>query len=322
MKYLIGLLQTLLLFGLTPASAEPSWAPDRAVSVIVPFSPGAAADTTIRIVSEELAVALGQPIVVENRGGAAGVIGTRAGASATPDGYTLIGGSDPPFTIIPHLQNVPYNPATAFNHVALIADVPLFLVVRKDLKANNVHDLIELAQKSPDSLTIGSSGNGSSGHLAAELFKIMAKAPMLHVPYKGQVAAVSDVLAGRVDATFSSLGPVRQHVEAGNLKMLAVSTSKRFVGLPSVPTVDEAGVAGFDIAVWIGFSAAAGTPPKAIERINREVNTILRSDKVSQKLTGMGYVPAPGSSTDMTKRLEQDYKRFGQLIKDAKISFE
>ncbi len=322
MKYLIGLLQTLLLFGLTPASAEPSWAPKHAISVIVPFSPGAAADTTVRIVSEELALAVGQPIVVENRGGAAGVIGARAGASATPDGYTLIGGSDPPFTIIPHLQNVPYDPATAFNHVALIADVPLFLAVRKDLKANNVQELIELAQKSPNSLTIGSSGNGSSGHLAAELFKIMAKAPMLHVPYKGQVAAVSDVLAGRVDATFSSLGPVRQHVEAGNLKMLAVSTSKRFVGLPGVPTVDEAGVAGFDIAVWIGLSAPAGTPPKAIERINKEVNTILTSDKISQKLTGMGYVPAPGSAADMTKRLEQDYTRFGQLIKDAKISFE
>ncbi|MGB6102724.1 MAG: tripartite tricarboxylate transporter substrate binding protein [Pusillimonas sp.] len=322
MKYLIRVLLTLLLSGLAPALAQPSWTPGHAVNVIVPFSPGAAADTTIRIVSEELAAALGQPVIVENRGGAAGVIGARAGAAATPDGYTLIGGSDPPFTIIPHLQNVPYDPATAFNHVALIADVPLFLVTRKDLGASNVQELIDLARKSPDSLTIASSGNGSSGHLAAELFKIMADAPMLHVPYKGQVAAVSDVLAGRVDATFSSLGPVRQHVEAGNLKMLAVSTAKRFVGLPDVPTVDEAGVGGFDIAVWIGFSAPAATPPEAIERFNTEVNEILKSPKISQKLTEMGYVPAAGSAADMTERLEQDYQRFGKLIQDAKISFE
>jgi len=322
MKYLIVLLQALLWLGLTPAQAKPSWAPTHAINIIVPFAPGAAADTTVRVVSEELSTALGQPVVVENRGGAAGVIGARAGASASPDGYTLIGGSDPPFTILPHLQSVPYDPATAFSHVALIADVPLFLVVRKGLEASNVKELIQLAQKSPNSLTIASSGNGSSGHLAAELFKIMAKAPMLHVPYKGQVAAVSDVLAGRVDATFSSLGPVRQHVEAGNLKMLAVSTAKRFAGLPDVPTVDEAGVAGFDIAVWIGLSAPAGTPPEAIERINKEVNAILESPKVSEKLTGMGYVPAPGSAADMTRRLDQDYKRFGKLVQDAKISFQ
>ncbi|HYG44575.1 MAG TPA: tripartite tricarboxylate transporter substrate binding protein [Bordetella sp.] len=322
MKYLICLLQALLLLVCAPASAEPPWAPNRLVNVIVPFSPGAAADTTIRIVGEQLATALGQPVVVENRGGAAGVIGARAGASATPDGYTLIGGSDPPFTIIPHLQNVPYDPATAFNHVALIADVPLFLVVRKDLGANNVRELIALAKKSPGSLTIASSGNGSSGHLAAELFKMEAGAPMLHVPYKGQVAAVSDVVAGRVDATFSSLGPVRQHVEAGNLKMLAVSTAKRFVGLPDVPTVAESGVDGFDIAVWIGFSAPAGTPPAAIARINGEVNNILASPDIAAKLTSMGYVPLRGSPADMTRRLDVDYKRFGQLIKDARISFE
>jgi tripartite-type tricarboxylate transporter receptor subunit TctC len=322
MKYLIGLLQALSLSVLTPALAQPSWAPDRPVHVVVPFSPGAAADTTIRIVSEKLATALGQPVVVENRGGAAGVIGTRAGASATPNGYTLIGASDPPFTIIPHLQEVPYDPTTAFNHVALIADVPLFLVVKKDLAANSVQELVELAKKAPTSLTIGSSGNGSSGHLAAEFFKIMSGSKMLHVPYKGQVAAVSDVLAGRVDATFSSLGPVRQHVDAGKLKMLAVSTAKRFVGLPNVPTVDEAGVDGFNIAVWIGFSAPAATPPVVIDRVNKEVNTILKSTEVSEKLTTMGYVPAPGTAADMTQRLEQDYKRFGQLIRDAKISFE
>ncbi|NYT24379.1 tripartite tricarboxylate transporter substrate binding protein [Alcaligenaceae bacterium] len=322
MKYWISLLQALALIALSPAFAEPSWKPDRPVNMIVPFAPGAAADTTIRIVSEELATALGQPIVVENRGGAAGVIGTRAGATASADGYTLLGLSDPPLTIIPHLQSVPYDPATALDHVALIADVPLFLVVRKDLGANNVQELIQKAKEAPDSLTIASSGNGSSGHLAAELFKIMAAAPMLHVPYKGQVAAVSDVLAGRVDATFSSLGPVRQHVEADNLKMLAVSTAKRFVALPEVPTVAEAGVPGFDIAVWIGFSAPAGTPPEVITRVNQEVGKILRSPKLNERLTGMGYVPLPGSPADMKQRLDNDYERFGQLIKDAKISFE
>ncbi|WP_178372278.1 Bug family tripartite tricarboxylate transporter substrate binding protein [Pollutimonas bauzanensis] len=314
------MLHALLLFGATQAIGEPSWKPSRQLHVIVPFSPGAAADTTIRIVSEQLAAALNQAVVVENRGGAAGVIGTRAGAASPPDGYTLIGGSDPPFTIIPHLQEVPYDPLKAFSHVALVADVPLFLVVRKDLAVNDVRELMALADKKPGVLTIGSSGNGSSGHLAAELFKMKAHVNMLHVPYKGQVAAVSDVLAGRVDATFSSLGPVRQHVEAGNLKMLAVSTSKRFIGLPDVPTVDESGVPGFDIAVWVGFSAPAGTPEKAIERINGEINQILESPQINNKLTAMGYVPVMGTASDMARRIEKDYKRFGQLIRDAKIS--
>lgn len=322
MKYWLSLLQALTLLALSPAHAEPAWKPDRPISMIVPFSPGAAADTTIRIVSEELATALGQPIVVENRGGAAGVIGTRAGATAAPDGYTLLGLSDPPLTIIPHLQSVPYDPATALEHVALIADVPLFLVVRKDLDVNSVQELIQKAKDKPDSLTIASSGNGSSGHLAAELFKIEAGAPMLHVPYKGQVAAVSDLLAGRIDATFSSLGPVRQHVDAKNLKMLAVSTSQRFVALPDVPTVAESGVPGFDIAVWIGFSAPAGTPPAAITRINEEVGKILRSPELNERLTGMGYVPRPGTPADMKLRLDNDFARFGKLIKDANISFQ
>ncbi|VCU71742.1 Tripartite tricarboxylate transporter family receptor [Pigmentiphaga humi] len=322
MKHLLCALQTLAVLAVAPASAQTAWKPDHPIRTIVPFAPGAAADTTIRIVSEELATALGQPVVVENRGGAAGVIGTRAGATAAPDGYTLIGGSDPPFTILPHLQTVPYDPATAFAHVALVADVPLFLVVRKDLGVSNVRELIAHAQKQPGSLTIASSGNGSSGHLAAELFKIMAAAPMLHVPYKGQVAAVSDVVAGRVDATFSSLAPVRQHVEAGTLKMLAVSTAKRFAALPDVPTVNEAGVPGFDIAVWIGFSAPAGTPPQAVARINQEINKILRTPKIGEKLTGMGYVPLPGSPADMTDRLDNDYKRFGKLVKDARITVE
>lgn len=322
MRFCITLLYVAAMSAVSPAYAEPAWKPDHQINVIVPFSPGAAADTTIRIVTNELSTALGQPVVVDNRGGAAGVIGTRAGASATPDGYTLLGLSDPPLTIIPHLQSVPYDPATALDHVALLADVPLFLVVRKDLGVDDVRGLIEKAKSSPDSLTIASSGSGSSGHLAAELFKIMAGAPMLHIPYKGQVAAVTDVLAGRVDATFSSLGPVRQHVEAGNLKMLGVSTKKRFVALPDVPTVDEAGVPGFDIAVWIGFSAPAGTPPVAISRINAEVGKILRSRKVSEKLTGMGYVPLPGSPEDMKRRLDDDYERFGKLIKDANITIK
>jgi len=305
---------------LLSGAAGAQWTPNKPVKLLTPYAAAGAADISARAVSDKLAAALGQPVIVDNRGGAGGVIGTEAGAKSPPDGYTLIIGSDPPFTINPHLQKVPYDPMKDFEHVGIIVDVPLILVVNPErVKANSVKELIALAKANPGKYTIASSGSGSSGHLAAELFKHLAGIELVHVPYKGQAQAVTDVLGGQVDMTFSSLGPTFQHLKTGKLKALAISVSKRFAGLPDVPTMAEAGVTGYDLGVWIGLHYPAGTPKAAVDRVNAELNRILENPEVRARFADLGYVPVGGKPEVLTKRIERDYALFGKLIRDAKI---
>jgi len=301
-------------------AAHAQWTPDHPVRLLVPFAPAASADTTFRTVSDKLATALGQPVVVDNRPGAGGVLGTQMGSKSPADGYTLIGGSDPPFTINPHLQKVPYEPLKDFTPVSLLVEVPLFLVVRPGINASTVKELIAAAKAQPGKLTIASSGNGSSGHLAAELLMKRADINLLHVPYKGQAQAVMDVLGGRVDMTFSSLGPVQEHIRAGKLKLLAISTSKRIPNMPNVPTVAEAGVPDFDIGVWIGLLYPAGTPAAAVQRVSAEIDKILQLPEVRAKFEDYGYVVVGGPPERLAQRINGDYARFGKLIQDAKIT--
>jgi tripartite-type tricarboxylate transporter receptor subunit TctC len=320
MKLLNVIARAAVACAVCVGAAHAQWHPDRTVKILVPFAPAASADGTFRAISDKLGAALGQPVVVDNRPGAGGMLGTQVGAKSAPDGYTLIGGSDPPFTINPHLGKVPYDPLKDFVPVSLIVEVPLFLVVRPDVSANNVRELIALANSQPGKLTIGSSGNGSSGHLAAELLKKRANINLLHVPYKGQAQAVLDVLAGRVDMTFSSLGPVTEHIRAGKLKLLAISTGKRVAVMPNVPTVAESGVADFDLGVWIGLLYPAGTPAAAVQRVNAEVDKILRQPDVKAKFEEIGYVVVGGPPERLAQRINGDYAMFGKLIQDAKIT--
>ena len=304
-------------------AAMAQWAPSRPIRLVVPYATGGAADITARLISDKLGAALGQPVVVDNRGGAGGVIGTEIGAKAPPDGHTLVFGSDPPYTINPHLQKVPYDPLRDFEHVSLIANVPLLLMVNPTkAPAGNLRELIALAKASPGRYTIASSGNGSSGHLAAELFKYMAAIHLVHVPYKGQAQAVTDVLGGQVDMTFSSIGPTIQHLKSGRIKALAISVPKRFAGLPEVPALAEAGVPGYDLAVWLGVSYPAGTPKAAVERVNAEIGRILEAPDVRARLDVLGYVPVGGKPENLSRRIEADHALFGKLIRDANIKGE
>jgi tripartite-type tricarboxylate transporter receptor subunit TctC len=302
------------------SGAHAQWTPDRAVKILVPFAPAASADSTFRAVSDKLAAALGQPVVIDNRPGAGGVLGAQIGAKSAPDGYTLIGGSDPPFTINPHLQKVPYEPLKDFVPVSLMVDVPLFLVVRPGVNAASVKELVALAKSQPGKLSIASSGNGSSGHLAAELLKNRAGIDLLHVPYKGQAQAVLDVLAGRADMTFSSLGPVAEHIKSGKLRLLALSTSKRVANMPNVPTVAESGVPDFDLGVWIGLLYPAGTPAAAVQRVSAEIDRILKLPDIRARFEENGYVVIGGGPERLVQRIHGDYARFGKLIHDAKIT--
>lgn len=305
----------------TPAVAQ--WTPTKPIRMLTPYAAGGAADITARAISDKLGTALGQPVVVDNRGGAGGVIGTEMGAKSAPDGYTLITGSDPPYTINPHLQKVPYDPLKDFEHVSLIAEVPLLLLVNPaNVPANNVKELIALAKANPGKYTIASSGSGSSGHLAAELLKHEAGIDLVHIPYKGQAQAVTDVLGGQTDMVFSSIGASIQHIKTGKLKALGISVTKRFPQLPDVPTLAESGIPAYDLGVWIGASYPAGTPKPIVERVNGEITKLLETPEVRARFAELGYVPVGGKPEVLTKRIEKDYALFGKLIRNAKIKSE
>lgn len=305
------------------ASAQAQgFGPDRQLKIVVPFAAGAAADNGFRAISDKLAAALGSPVVIDNRPGAGGVLGAQVGAKAAPDGLTLIGGSDPPFTINPHLQKLSYDPLKDFEPVSFVAELPMALAVRSDLNVSTVQELIALAKAAPGKYTIASSGNGSSGHLAAEMLKSMAGIDLLHVPFKGMPQAVTDMLGGRVDITFSSLGPIMSHVQGGKLKILALSTAQRLESLPQVPTVAEAGVPGFNIAVWLGLLYPAHTPRPLVERVSAEVDRILQTPEVRARFRELGYVPVGGAPEKLAQRIRADHAKFARLIKEAKIIAE
>jgi tripartite-type tricarboxylate transporter receptor subunit TctC len=313
--WLTGLL--LIVGALAPAFGQ--WVPIKPIKMIVPYAPGGAADLTARLMAEQLTVSLGQSVIVENRAGGGGVIGADLLAKAAPDGYTISFGSDPPFTINPHLHSVPYDALKSFSHVSLVANLPLVLVVNpQKMPVKNVAELIALAKANPGKYTIASSGNGSSGHLAAELFKHEAGINLVHVPYKGQAPANTDMISGHVDVTFSSIGPATQHFKSGRLIPLAVSTSSRFSGLPEVASLAQT-IPGFDIGVWLGLSYPAGTPQAAIDRMSHESDKILNTPAVIERFKALGYVPVGGKPEVLTKRIESDYSRFGEIIRTNNI---
>lgn len=299
--------------------AQAQWNPVKPIRLIMPYNPGGSGDITMRIIADRLAQALGQPMVMDYRGGAGGVIGTDAGAKAPADGYSLVFGSDAPFTIIPNLQKVAYNPIRDFEYVSLIANVPLVLVVHPALAVKSVQELIALAKASPGKLTLGSNGNGSSGHLAGELLKAEAKLDIVHIPYKGQAQVVTDLMGGQVNMVFSSVGPIEQHVKAGKLRAIAMASPARFAGMPGVPTIAESGVPQFNVGVWLGILAPLGTPKPVIARINAEISKVLAVPEVRERFATLGYEAVGGEASVLRDRIEADFDKWGKLIREVNI---
>lgn len=299
-----------------------AWAdnyPSRSIRFIVPFTPGAGADTTARIFAQKLSAELGQTVVVENRGGASGTIGTELAAKAAPDGYTWVLGHDPAFTINPHLRKMPYDALKDFAPVSQLTKVPLALVANPDLPAASLKALIEMARKEPGKLTISSSGNGTSGHLAAEVFMSSAGIKLHHVPYRGQAEALTDVIAGRMDLNFSAIANIVPLVKSGKVRVLAIGAPKRFPGLPDVPTVAELGYPGFDVSAWHGVLMPAGSPAAVVNRVNDAISTVLRMPDVSSRLEVLGLEPVGGAPSVLARLLESDSARWGKVIRDAGI---
>lgn len=301
------------LSSLGTAQAQ-TW-PTKPLRVIVNFPPGGAADQLARAIGQPLSEALGQPVVIENRAGANGNIGGEAVAKAPNDGYTLLMSSGGMVSVNPHLYaKMAFDPTKDLIPVAAAARVLVFLEVKPTLPVNNVKEFLAYMKANPGKLSFGSPGNGSSPHLAAEMMKAQTGMYAVHVPYRGAAPAMQDLLGGQLDFMFDP-GIGLQHVKSGKLKLLAVGSSKRSPLFPDVPTLDEAGLKGFDADSWFGFYAPAGTPPDVVSRLNREINKVLGTQTVKDRILAIGGIPAPMTPSDFNLRASIDSTRFGALIK-------
>jgi len=304
------------------AQAQPAWPAARPITIIVPFSAGGSVDVTARLVGQKLAERLKQSVVVENVGGAGGTIGVAKAAHAAPDGYTLVLGADSPIAIA-RLVNpaaVKYDPLKDLAPVGLVTIAPLVLVARPGLPANTLAEVLKLAKQNPGQLSYATSGIGTVLHLAMELIKDEGKVFITHVPYRGGAQIVSDVVGNQVDLAILVSVTATPNVLAGKMKGIAVTDDKRLPTLPGVPTVAETpGFKGFDVVAWTGLFAPAQTPPAVVERLNRELNEVLRSDEVRGKMQEQGAIGGSGSAAQFASFVQREQERYARIVKAANI---
>ena len=306
-----------------PALAQTSSFPQRPVRIVVPYTTGGSNDVIARLLAQQLQEAWGQPVVVENKPGAAGNIGASDIAKSAPDGHSLLLTNINIVSMNPGLiANMPFDPQKDFAPISLLGTTALALVVHPSVQANNVRELIDLARKGPGRLNYASSGNGSPQHMSAEMFKAMTKTSLTHIPYRGAAPAVNDLLAGQVQVTVGVVNQLIPHIRAGKLKALGVTTRKRLVQMPDVPTLDEAGVPGYESEIWLGLAAPAGTPPAIIEQINQAIRKAMASADVIGKLQAQGIDAMVSSPDQMRQRGLEDLKRWGDIIRTAGIKVD
>ena len=317
------LVSAVALSAAVGAAAQAGAWPARAVTIVVPFPPGGGTDTGARIVAEQLGRRWSQPVVVENKGGAAGQIGADMVAKAKPDGHTLLMGNIGTQAINPALyKKLPYDAAKAFVPITLVAELPLAMMVNPAVPAKNVKEFIAYAKSKPGQVSYSSSGAGGGPHLAAEMFKDSTGTFILHVPYRGGGPAISDLIAGHVQLSFMTVFEASGQVKAGKLRALAVTSSKRVAALPEVPTLDEAGVRGFNSISWIGLLAPVGTPQEITDKVSADVRAVLAQEEVRRKLLDLGAVPAGTTPAAFAKLIDDDRRRYAQIIQDRKITVE
>jgi tripartite-type tricarboxylate transporter receptor subunit TctC len=289
--------------------------PTRPIRIVVPFGPGGFTDVAARILQKELAPAIGQPIVIENKPGAGSTIGTTDVARSAPDGYSLVMISTT-HVISPHLyKQMPYDPIKDFTPVMKLAEGPYVLVVHPSLPVKNVADLIALAKAKPNTIDYASSGNGSAQHLVGALFVTMAGAPLSHVPYKGSSQAMNDVLGGIVKVSFVGVPNALANLQAGKIKALAVTTKKRYAELPDVPTLDEAGVKGYDATVWLGLLAPPGTPRDIVDKLNTSITKILSTPDARKLMASAGVDVATSSPEEFATLMQSELERWGKVVR-------
>jgi tripartite-type tricarboxylate transporter receptor subunit TctC len=291
------------------------------VTIVVPFAPGGGTDIGTRIVAQKLSQMWGQSVVVDNRGGAGGNLGLDLVSRARPDGYTLLTGNVGTQSINPTLyKKLSYNPDTAFTPIGLFAELPFVLAATVSLPASNARELVALAKAQPDKLTYASSGIGGSPHLSAETFKIATGTKILHVPYKGGGAAMTDLISGNVHMLFASVLETSGHIKAGKLKALAITSRERVSALPNVPTLEESGITGAESGSWLGLLAPAGTPADIITKVNKDLQQVLALPDVQQQLLAQGAVAKGGSQADFIALIAADRRKYARTITENNLS--
>lgn len=292
--------------------------PEKPIRVIVPTPAGGTPDVVARMVTPGLASALGQQMVVDNRGGAGGLIGAELAARATPDGYTLLLSSPGPLTILPHLQQkIAYDPQRDFAPIGLISVGPFLLITHPSVPAKTVKELIALAKAQPNKLNYASAGNGAANHLAMELFKSMAGVQINHVPYKGAPQAVTDVLAGHMNMMFNSIAPVIQHIHAGRIRVLGIGSTKRSPQLPDVPTISEAGVPGYEAVSWFGLLAPAHTPKAIVMQLNQVLTKVVHRPETRTQFETQGADPVGSTPEEFGALIRRESQRYAKVVKSS-----
>ena len=292
--------------------------PNKPIKFIVPFAAGGVADVVTRAVTPKLSEALGQPIVVENRGGAGGTLGTSQGAKAAPDGYTFVVPAASHTTTPSLYSKLDFDPVKDFEAVTQIAAVPYLLVVPAGSPIKGLGEFISAAKANPGTLTYGSAGNGSSNHLAGELLASGIGAPLVHVPYKGSAPALVDLLGGQIAFMFDTINTSTGHIKGGKLRALGVGTMKRSQLMPEVPPIADT-IPGFEAATWVGLLAPAGTPKEIVARMQQEVEKVLRSPEVQEKLSASGAEPVGSTPEQFGAYVDSEIRKWDRVVKQAKI---
>ena len=313
------LLSLLILPGIAIAQQYPT----KPIRIIVAYTPAGATDILARTVGQKMSESFGQPVIIENRPGANGNIGTDVAAKATPDGYTLLMVTAGTHGINPSLyRKLPWDAVKDFAPVSLVAMVPNILVVNNNVPVKSVKEFIAHLKSNPNKFNYGSPGNGSTAHLSMELFKTMTGTNMQHIPYKGSAGVLTDVMGGQIIATMDNLPPYLPLVKAGKIRALAVSTAKRSPAVPEIPTVAEAGVAGYNSGSWFGLLAPAGTPKPVIDKLATETQRILKLPDVNERLSGLGAEPVGDRPEQFAAHIKSEITKWAKVIKDANVELQ
>jgi len=313
----------VLVPALVPASAGAQAYPNKPIRLMVPFPPGGSTDIVARIVAQKLGAQLGQSLVIENRGGAGGTLGTAVVAKAAPDGYSLVVGTTSTHVVAPSVyQRLEYDPVKDFAPISLIAVTPYLLVVNPAVPAKTLKELVGLMKAQPGRLNYASAGVGSTTHLAMEMLKSASGTYALHIPYNGNGPAGTAVIAGQVEILFGSLPALLPHARSGRVRALAVGTPKRSPSLPEVPTVAESGYPGFDASLWLAFMAPAGTPPALIDRLQKEIVTAVNAKETSEALDKAGAEPLTSTPAELAAMIKDGVAKYAKVVKAAGVKPE
>ena len=321
--FLLGLSALATAFGISPAAyAQDGW-PTKTVKLVVPFAAGGTSDILARHLAAQLQLSLKQTVIVENKAGAGGVIGADSVAKAPNDGYTLLVGTIATHAINPALSpKMPYDAARDFSPVMLLGSISNVLLVTSSESAKTARELIGKAKAKPGSYAFASAGQGTSQHMSGETLKLLASIDLLHVPYKGSGPAIQDVIAGQVPMSFETVTVALPHIQAGKVRALAVTSAKRSRALPDVPTLQESGVAGFDVASWQGIFAPAGTPPAIVNRLNTELQKVIAQPETKARMETLGLEYSPNSPKQFTEFQATEQAKWAKVAKDGNVRLD